>query len=97
MLDIIPHIQYLLLRKDCVVLPGWGAFITNRVNAYVADGVMYPPSRTIAFNPSLNHDDGDLTASVARQCGIRFEAAKASVTAAIEQLRRLYNIVGYVT
>ncbi|MDE5744360.1 MAG: hypothetical protein K2H84_01710 [Paramuribaculum sp.] len=97
MLDIIPHIQYLLLRKDCVVLPGWGAFITNRVNAYVADGVMYPPSRTLAFNPSLNHDDGDLTASVARRCGVRFEAAKASVTASIEQLRRLYNIVGYVT
>ncbi|MDE5838179.1 MAG: hypothetical protein K2K52_02045 [Paramuribaculum sp.] len=97
MLDIIPHIQYLVSRKDCVVLPGWGAFIANHVNAFVADGIMYPPARSLAFNPDINHDDGLIVASVVRRHGIRFSAAKAAVASAVEQLRNLYDIAGYVT
>lgn len=97
MLDIIPHIQYLVATTDCVVLPGWGAFISSHINAYVSDGLMYPPTRAISFNPSLTHDDGSLVASVVRKTGVGYPTAKASVSAAIGQMRKLYNTEGVIT
>lgn len=97
MLDIIPHIQYLVTCNDCVVLPGWGAFIASHVRAYVSDGIMYPPSRVLGFNPSVNHDDGLLVASVVRRESMPYQTAKAAVAAGVEQLRNLYDIAGFVT
>ena len=38
------HIEYLLLRHDCVVVPGFGAFINARSEARVdsESGQVYP-------------------------------------------------------
>lgn len=97
MLDIIPHIQYLVTCNDCVVLPGWGAFIASHVSAYVSEGIMYPPARVLGFNPSVNHDDGLLVASLVRRESIPYPSAKAAVAAGIGQLRNLYDIAGFVS
>lgn len=97
MISIIPHIQYLVRHNDCVVLPGFGALIAHRVGARIENGVMYPPSRTVGFNPSVCHNDAMIASSVARREGISYAAAAAAVTSAIDELRRVYDVAGVMT
>ena len=96
MLDIIPHIQYLVSHKDCVVLPGWGAFISKRVNASVSDGIMYPQTRTTTFNQDITEDDGLIVESVVRKNGILYAVAKKDVATAVKWLKSLCDIAGFL-
>lgn len=82
------HIEYLLLRKDCVILPGVGAFIaTNRSSAIDSEsGKILPPCREISFNADVKTDDGMLAHSVARGKGCSFEEGRRIVASCIESL-----------
>lgn len=44
---VIRHIEYLVPRHDCVVLPNWGAFIAHHQPSCYDEalGLMYPPLR----------------------------------------------------
>ncbi|MDE5687939.1 MAG: hypothetical protein K2I18_04845 [Paramuribaculum sp.] len=97
MIDIIPHIQYLVSRQDCVVLPGWGAFIASYMPARVSGGVLMPPARVVGFNPDVNHNDGVLATSVARRDSIGYDTASSAVSAAVARLRELYDVAGQLT
>ncbi|MBD5244818.1 MAG: hypothetical protein HDS57_05055 [Barnesiella sp.] len=96
-ISIIPHIQYLVRHNDCVVLPGFGALIAHRIGARIENGVMFPPSRTLGFNPSVCHNDAMLASSVARKEGLSYAAAVSAVTSAIDELRRVYDVAGVMT
>ena len=93
-IDIIPHIQYLVSRHDCVILPGWGAFVARHVEAHAADGILMPPCRVIGFNPDVNHNDAMLATSVARREKIPYDSAAAAVTNAVSRLHELYDTAG---
>jgi len=58
--DISAYIRELLFRHDCVIIPGFGAFIGNYFPSQVDrnDGLFYPPSRRITFNRHLTGNDG---------------------------------------
>lgn len=77
MFSIIEHIEYLTTRHDCVVVPGWGAFIANYSTArYNNDEeVMERPRRTIGFNASVTHNDGLLAHSLMRREGMSYDEA----------------------
>lgn len=79
--NVLTHIEYLTFRHDCVVVKGWGAFIARRLSAcYNETTSLYePPRREISFNPDITHDDGLLTASVARREAISYERARRIV------------------
>lgn len=94
MISILPHIQYLIRFHDCVVLPGFGALIANQVKARREGDILYAPSRTLGFNPSVCHNDGLLATSVARREGISYAAAVSAVSAAVEEMRRIYDVAG---
>lgn len=96
MIDIIPHIQYLVSRHDCVILPGWGAIVARHIPACVSEGMLYPPVRELGFNPDVNHSDGMLAHSVARREDISYSTAQTVVAAEIERLRHLYDIAGFL-
>ena len=92
MFSIIEHIEYLMTRHDCVVVPGWGAFIANYMLAeYDAKRCVYScPCRTIGFNASVSHNDGLLAQSLMRREGLSYDEAMRfiadSVTAFVKQL-----------
>ncbi|MDE6547663.1 MAG: SPOR domain-containing protein, partial [Muribaculaceae bacterium] len=47
-MDILPlHIEYLLTRHDCVIVPGIGAFIATETEAFIdlENGVIRPRRR----------------------------------------------------
>ena len=78
MFSLIEHIEYLVARHDCVVIPGWGAFIANYSPARYRDDascVYERPRRSIGFNASVDHNDGLLAQSLVRREGMTFDAA----------------------
>lgn len=78
---LIPHIEYLLLSHDCVIVPGLGAILAHSVAPYydVENECWQAPVRVFSFNPALSRTDGLLASSVARREGISIEAASAIV------------------
>lgn len=94
---IVPHIQYLVMHNDCVVLPGMGAFIAHCVPARIEGNVMHAPSRTLGFNPAVCHNDGMLASSLARRDGISYQAAANAVRVAIDEMRAVYDVAGEIT
>ncbi|MCM1163552.1 MAG: hypothetical protein NC339_04810 [Muribaculaceae bacterium] len=83
--DLALHIEYLLLRHDCVIVPGMGAFLAHNSGAVVDEstGMLMPPARTLGYNSELTHNDGLLIESVARREHKTFEAARAQVDKAV--------------
>lgn len=86
---MIRHIEYLMLRHDCVVIPGLGAIIAHYRPAYIDKelGCMFPPSRTLGFNPDISHNDGLLTSSIARGMETTFDNASAILAKEVAALK----------
>lgn len=98
MKTIADHIAYLLIGHDCVIVPGLGAFIASANGArHDADnGVLYPPTRTLAFNSAISHNDGLLVTSVSRSLEINYEKASQEVETAVNSLRHQLEIDGEI-
>ena len=59
-MDVSFFISELLYKHDCVILPGFGGFVTQFVPAKIhpINHTFYPPSKNILFNSKLTRDDG---------------------------------------
>lgn len=61
MITLSRQIEILLLDHDCVILPGFGAFIANHAVARMSDrgdALMLPPYRVVGFNQEVKSNDG---------------------------------------
>ena len=88
MKSMVQHIEYLLTRHDCVVVPGWGAWIVQSVSAVVAgNAAPLPPRRWLSFNASLSHNDGMLAHSLMRAEGCGYDEAMAQIAAEVSSWR----------
>jgi len=75
--QLATYIQDLLYRYECVIIPGFGAFLTQYQSARI-DGesqTLYPPGKTIAFNRQLQTNDGLLANYIASVDGSTYETA----------------------
>lgn len=86
------HIEYLVRCHDCVIVPGWGAFIAQYQPASLVNNLLTPPSRTLVFNPSLTHDDGLLASSIVRQTGIGYENALKQISEEVNAMRHQLKV-----
>lgn len=77
MISMIEHIEYLMLSNDCVVFPGFGAFIAQYTssNNCAQNSTFTSPKRSISFNASINHNDGLLANSIAKKASIPYAEA----------------------
>jgi hypothetical protein len=80
-------IVQLLLRHNCVIVPGFGGFVAQRVSATFDEekGLMLPPRKTLLFNKQLINNDGLLTAELASRSAISFEDASKEVQNMVNQ------------
>jgi cell division septation protein DedD/nucleoid DNA-binding protein len=87
--DISGQIRELLLRHDCVIIPGFGAFIGNYFPARIdrKDGLFEPPSRKITFNRHLTGNDGLLIGHISSVTGMGYGEARDLVREWSEELR----------
>ncbi len=70
-------INDLLYRYNCVIIPDFGGFITNKIGAskHETADTFYPPAKQITFNSHLKINDGLLTNYIASSENISFEKA----------------------
>ncbi len=61
------YIEELLYRYNCVMVPEFGAFLTQTKSAYIkeANHTFHPPSKVVSFNEQLKSNDGLLVSYVA--------------------------------
>ena len=97
------HISDLLYRYECVILPNFGAFITQTESARVDDttNAFYPPRKVISFNSQLKGNDGLLVSHIATTEKTSYHAASAKVESFVKTIEAnlaksnpisLYNI-----
>lgn len=72
-MQLATYIKDLLYRYECVIIPGFGAFLTQHQSARVENSThtFYPPGKTVSFNRQLQTNDGILANYVAsvENCG----------------------------
>lgn len=90
MLILSQHIEYLISRHDCVILPGIGAFIAVSRAAELdsENGSIIPPRRIISYNPAVVNDDGLLAHSIARKERTSFEEGRRKLEFKLNELRQ---------
>ena len=84
---MVELIQQLLLKNNCVIIPNFGAFIGNYNPSEIRlmENKIFPPSKIIAFNRSLQNNDGLLINAVAHQFAVSYHDAEAQVTSFAKQ------------
>lgn len=83
------YISDLLYRYDCVTVPGFGAFLTNRVSAKVHDSThtFYPPKKVLSFNEQLQNNDGLLANYIAEIEKIPYSTANAKISKQVKAIK----------
>ena len=96
MIQIQLHIEILLLSHDCVIVPGFGGFITHHVDAHYDenDRLWLPPYRTLGFNPQLTLNDSLLVQSYVEAYDMSYPDALRQVEAEIEELKSILHTEG---
>lgn len=86
---LFQHIEYLLLRHDCVIVPGLGAFISTIRPARIdmENHRILPPARSVMFNQAVTVDDGLLANSYARRFNISFEEGRQLIVRDVKSLK----------
>lgn len=71
------YIKDLLYRYECVIVPGFGAFLTRYQSARIDEETQtfYPPGKTLSFNRQLQTNDGILANYVASNENCSYETA----------------------
>src|SRR5699024_2389811 len=81
------YISDLLYRYQCVIVPGFGAFLTQYQNAklHSTTNAFYPPSKSVSFNEQLQSNDGLLASYMADVLKISFEEATKKLNFSVSQ------------
>ncbi|GMN07784.1 SPOR domain-containing protein [Croceitalea sp. MTPC5] len=69
------YIEELLYRYNCVVMPGFGAFLAQTTSARIdsTSNTLYPPTKIISFNEQLSKNDGLLVSYVSKAKKLSYE------------------------
>ena len=83
------YISDLLYRYECVTIPEFGSFITQRVSASINDSTdaFYPPKKAVSFNEQIQQNDGLLAHYVADVEKIPFEIATKKIAKRVKVLK----------
>jgi len=80
------YISDLLYRYECVIVPGFGGFVTNQIPAKVNHftHTFYAPSKQLTFNSHLQNNDGLLVNYLATAENIPYSEALSTIEKQVE-------------
>lgn len=86
---LIRHIEQALYTHECVVVPGFGAFIKHRVSSSLDEGkgLIYPGHFALSFNSAVQQNDGVLVGSYSEAFAMSYKRALALLEKDVEELR----------
>ena len=86
-MQLSKYISDLLYRYECVIVPGFGGFVSNTISATVNNftHTFNPPTKKLSFNSQLNNNDGLLANYIAASENISFEQAIIKIDAKVAQ------------
>ena len=86
----IAYIEDLLYRYNCVVVPEFGAFLTQNKPAQIheATNTIYPPTKLISFNEQLSSNDGLLVSYMANAEESSYEEMLKKVLVTAEEWKK---------
>ena len=69
------YIEKLLFSYNCVVVPGFGAFLAHGKSAELdkTNNTLLPPTKAISFNAQLSKNDGLLVSHIAKEKNLGYE------------------------
>ncbi|MCF4100685.1 SPOR domain-containing protein [Gillisia sp. M10.2A] len=87
-MTIATHISDLLYRYECVILPGFGAFLTQKQSAHFDETAQafFPPKKQVSFNAQLKKNDGLLANYISEIENISYPAAVYRIDAFVLDL-----------
>lgn len=96
--QLTPHIKELLLLYDCVILPGFGGFVSADVSAHfdAEHNRFIAPSKEISFNNNLKHNDGLLCQVIMKSEEIDFKSALNIVESWVDQIKAEIKTGNYI-
>lgn len=85
------YISDLLYRYECVTVPEFGAFLTQRMSATInnSTNTFYPPKKRVSFNEQIQKNDGLLAHYIADVEKIPFEVATEKIKKRVKFLKSL--------
>jgi len=83
------YISDLLYRYDCVTVPEFGAFLTQRVSAKIHEttNAFYPPKKVLSFNEQIQNNDGLLANYIAEVEKVPFEIASKKIAKHVKTIK----------
>jgi nucleoid DNA-binding protein len=83
------YISDLLYRYDCVTVPEFGAFLSNRVSAkmHESTSTFYPPKKVLSFNEQLQNNDGLLANYIAEVEKIPYASANDKISKQVKTIK----------
>lgn len=96
MIALVRHIESLLLKHDCVIVPDFGGFVTQQVSARFVEeeGLFLPPYRSVGFNGSLTLNDGLLVQSYMNAYGIGYVEALQQIASVVAEVKAELHTTG---
>ncbi|WP_163715615.1 HU domain-containing protein [Mangrovibacterium lignilyticum] len=85
-MELLAYIKELLLLNDCVIIPGFGGFVTNYKQAGLHASQFTPPGKSVSFNKKLNFNDGLFTNHIASEEGLNYIAARKKIDLMVQEL-----------
>ena len=84
-MTLATYINDLLYRYECVIVPDFGGFVTNRIGAKANNftHTFTPPTKQVTFNSLLKHNDGLLANYIASAENISFEKASTAISLSV--------------
>jgi nucleoid DNA-binding protein len=93
------HLAYLLTKHECVIIPGFGAFIVSPEASYKdkESGIFSRPASVLGFNPDIRHNDGLLASSLSKEKNISYKDATLLINQYVTRLVDRLNTTKSVT
>ena len=93
------YISQLLYRHQCVIVPNFGAFLTEIQSAHLHENSnsFYPPKKLISFNPHLKNNDGLLANHISLAEKRNYESAVAAIESEVIIWKSILEFSGKFT
>ena len=84
--NLVQHIESLIIKHECVIVPGLGGFLTYRDKALVRNNRLYAPTQRIRFNSLLTYHDGLLAEAYMQDRHISYTEALEAIRTDVERI-----------